>query len=67
MAAVARTGMKPAQLNGAPAVVLRVELDDAWSGRIAPRTVMSVDTDERGKITRIYSVMAPRKLTAVGS
>jgi RNA polymerase sigma-70 factor (ECF subfamily) len=50
-------------LNGQPA--LEMEFTSGPPGW-APRVVMQCDTDEEGRITRIYSVMATCKLAGVG-
>jgi len=49
-------------LNGQPAVEL--EFDGGPAGW-APRVVMQCDTDEAGRITRLYSVLATCKLARV--
>ena len=49
-------------LNGLPTVVLDyVGTHPGW----APRIVLQVETDPEGRISRVYSVMATRKLTAL--
>ena len=49
-------------LNGWPAAVIDVE---RMPERVAPRTVMQVELDMDGKISRIYVVSATHKLTAL--
>jgi len=49
-------------LNGWPAAVIDVE---RMPERVAPRTVMQVELDAEGKISRIYAVSATQKLTAL--
>jgi RNA polymerase sigma-70 factor, ECF subfamily len=49
-------------LNGLPTVVLDYP---ATRPKWAPRIVLQVETDDDGRIARIYSVMATRKLTAL--
>jgi len=49
-------------LNGLPAVV--AEFGDHARGE-PPRTVLGCEIDRAGKITRLYSVVATRKLSAV--
>jgi RNA polymerase sigma-70 factor, ECF subfamily len=48
-------------VNGGPALV--VDADPPPGTDIAPRVVLSCDTDERGRITRLYVIAAPAKLT----
>jgi RNA polymerase sigma-70 factor (ECF subfamily) len=51
-------------LNHRPAILaLTPDAPVGW----APRSVLMVDVDAGGSITRIYSVLAPAKLTAVGA
>jgi RNA polymerase sigma factor (sigma-70 family) len=52
------------ELNGLPALVL----DIAWSGhpRLAPRAVLACDLAHDGRIATVYTVLAARKLTALG-
>jgi RNA polymerase sigma-70 factor (ECF subfamily) len=59
---VANATTRIAVLNGRPAVV--VELAHAKSGT-PPRFATLIDFDPSAKVRRIYSVLAPRKLTAV--
>jgi RNA polymerase sigma-70 factor (ECF subfamily) len=48
--------------NGRPGVLVEArEVPAGW----APRTVLLVDVDASERITRVYSVLAPGKLTAV--
>jgi RNA polymerase sigma-70 factor (ECF subfamily) len=49
-------------LNGWPAAVIDVE---RMPERVAPRTVIQVELDMEGKISRIYVVSATHKLTAL--
>jgi sigma-70-like protein len=56
------TGARREAVNGLPAVVL--ELGGPASGW-APRAVFQCTLDRAGRIDRIYSVLATRKLTAV--
>jgi RNA polymerase sigma-70 factor, ECF subfamily len=49
-------------LNGLPAFVV----DQAGEGRTAPRLTLQCAVDAAGRITAVYSVLATRKLTAVG-
>lgn len=49
-------------LNGLPAVVFDVTRRPE---HVAPRTTLQVDLDADGRIARIYSVSAPRKLSAL--
>jgi RNA polymerase sigma-70 factor (ECF subfamily) len=58
----APSGFALRSMNGAPAAVVTLASDKA---HIAPTTVFRVETDARGKIVRIESIMAPRKLTAL--
>jgi RNA polymerase sigma-70 factor (ECF subfamily) len=56
------SGLRWLTLNGQPAVEVRFEGGPAgW----APRAVMQVETDDAGRIVRLYAVMATCKLTAV--
>jgi RNA polymerase sigma-70 factor (ECF subfamily) len=48
-------------VNGGPALV--VDADPPPGTDIAPRVVLSCDTDEEGRITRLYVIAAPAKLT----
>ncbi len=48
-------------VNGGPALV--VDADPPPGVDVAPRVVLSCDTDERGRITRLYVIAAPAKLT----
>ncbi len=50
-------------LNGAPKIVA----ERAPHTGEAPRFVLGFDVDSNGKITRIYSVLAPAKLSHVAS
>lgn len=59
---VASATMRIGVLNGRPAIV--VELTQAKPGT-PPRFATLIDLDVTAKISRIYSVLAPRKLTAV--
>jgi RNA polymerase sigma-70 factor (ECF subfamily) len=59
---VANATTRIAVLNGRPAVV--VELAQAKPGT-PPRFATLIDLDPTAKVRRIYSVLAPRKLTAV--
>jgi RNA polymerase sigma factor (sigma-70 family) len=51
------------EANGLPAVVL--EFSQARPGW-APRLVLQCELDEAGRITRVYAILASRKLMAVG-
>lgn len=54
--------IEPRSLNHRPAILaLTPDAPAGW----APRSVLMVDVDPGGRITRIYSVLAPAKLTAV--
>ncbi|HEU4538222.1 MAG TPA: sigma-70 family RNA polymerase sigma factor [Polyangiaceae bacterium] len=48
-------------VNGVPALVC----ERAAKAREAPRFVLTCDVDERGRITRLYNVLATRKLAHV--
>lgn len=48
-------------LNGHPAVIAEREPKSGYG----PRWVTQVDFDDRGRITRVYTVLATRKLTAI--
>ena len=52
-------------LNGGPALV--VETSPPPGSNIAPRLVLSCDADSSGRITRLYVVAAPAKLTHLPS
>ena len=55
-------GLRWLTLNGQPAVEVRFDGGPAgWP----PRAVLQVETDEDGRITRLFSVMATCKLTAL--
>lgn len=53
-----------AEYNGLPAVLVRVETRRG-AQRLAPCFLLQVQTDTSGRIRRLYTVLAPRKLTAV--
>jgi RNA polymerase sigma-70 factor (ECF subfamily) len=56
------TGLRWLTLNGHPAVEIRsTGVPAGW----APRAILQAETDEEGRIRRLYSVMATCKLTAV--
>jgi RNA polymerase sigma-70 factor (ECF subfamily) len=57
-------GVRWLTLNGQPGV--EVTFEGGPSGW-APRVILQVDTDEEGRITRLYAVMATCKLTALGA
>jgi RNA polymerase sigma-70 factor (ECF subfamily) len=57
------TNVKVTSFNGLPAVV--VDIDTSHQKGAAPRTVISVEVDEAGRIVEIRSVMATEKLTAL--
>ena len=59
---IAQATTRIAVLNGQPAFV--VELDKPAKG-VPPRFATLIDLDATGKVRRIYSVLATRKLTAV--
>jgi RNA polymerase sigma-70 factor (ECF subfamily) len=68
MARFGRTGVVMRTCNGNTVADLRIDVNEPRTGAATvapPRTLISVDTDHRGKITRVYSVMAPAKLSAV--
>lgn len=52
-----------AEYNGLPAVLVRVE--ESQHERLAPCFLLQVQTDASGRIERLYTVLAPRKLSAV--
>lgn len=54
--------IEPRVLSGAPAFVVDLV---PTKPRLAPRTVVACDVDERGLIRRLYMVLASRKLTRV--
>jgi len=56
--------VEPRTLNGLPALV--VDMPEGLAGE-APRTVLACDVDADGRIKRVYSVLATRKLTALAS
>ncbi len=65
-------GVRSIEVGGMPA--LFVELPDRGAGhieidvaRVARRFVLQADVDADGRITRMYSVLATRKLTHVGA
>ena len=51
-------------LNGLPALVARLP---APAPGYAPLVVTRVELDGAGRLTRAYSVLATRKLTAIGA
>jgi RNA polymerase sigma-70 factor (ECF subfamily) len=55
--------IEPRILNGLPAMVLDFP---ATPPRVARRFVVRVDVDGDGKISAVHTVMASRKLTAIG-
>ncbi|MBI5504323.1 MAG: sigma-70 family RNA polymerase sigma factor [Deltaproteobacteria bacterium] len=52
-----------AEYNGLPAVLVRV--DAPRLARLAPCFLLQAQADASGRIRRLYTVLAPRKLTAV--
>jgi RNA polymerase sigma factor (sigma-70 family) len=51
------------EVNGTIAAIF--EIGETPFAQSAPRTLITLDTDTNGMISRIYSVMATRKMTAV--
>ncbi len=56
--------LRPAMLNFLPSLVL--EREDAPEGW-ARRSTLSIDLDHEGKVAKIYTILAPAKLTAVAA
>ncbi len=54
------SGMTFREMNGTTVAVMTI---DSPGPRLAPLIVMQVETNARGEIVRLYSVMAPEKLT----
>jgi RNA polymerase sigma-70 factor (ECF subfamily) len=54
--------VEPRTLNGLPALI--VDMTDGVAGE-APRTILACDVAPDGRMTRVYSVLATRKLTAL--
>lgn len=75
LGASSTVGMELRDMNGTTVAVLRFDTGahhghDAHNGHhgrahLAPTTVWHIETNPGGEIVRIYSVLAPRKLTAL--
>ncbi|MFT3836286.1 MAG: sigma-70 family RNA polymerase sigma factor [Myxococcaceae bacterium] len=50
-------------VNGAPALV--IDNDPPEGSNVAPRAVLTCDVDSAGRITRLYVIAAPEKLSAL--
>lgn len=63
--------VRPVTVGGLPALVVEVDDREATArarvdfSRVARRFLLQVDVDAEGRITRLYSVLATRKLTHV--
>lgn len=60
---VTASATTPLQVNGMTAALF--ELGATAFARAAPRTLIAIETDDDGKIRRVYSVLATRKLAAL--
>jgi RNA polymerase sigma-70 factor (ECF subfamily) len=60
----ATSSVKLVHINGTLAARIDIDNAEALLKNAAPRTFITVDTNDAGDIVRVYSMMAPAKLTA---